>query len=180
MVTENRKTILLIPSNFDFKEIDKSEAMENWFVLYTKAKNEHKVTEGLEAIGITAFCPMVVEIHQWSDRKKKVKVPLIPNYVFVQLPERERDIVFSVPGIVRYLFWLGKPAIVYNREIETLQEWLQNDTMCVKVQNLKPGDHFTITDGQFKGKEGIVNEVTNNRLQLILSGLGIKITLQKK
>ncbi|MBP8793976.1 MAG: UpxY family transcription antiterminator [Lutibacter sp.] len=153
--------------------------MEDWFVLCTKPKNEKKVLGELISLGIKAYCPMVLERRQWSDRVKKVIVPLIPSYVFVKLPEQERDIVFRVPGIVRYLFWLGKPATVYDKEIEALKAFITDDTMDVTVQSLKPGDSYTISDGYFKGKEGVINEVTNNRLQLIINGLGIKITLKK-
>ena len=153
--------------------------MEDWFVLCTKQKKEKKVLGELISLGIKAYCPMVLERRQWSDRVKKVIVPLIPSYVFVKLPEQERDIVFRVPGIVRYLFWLGKPATVYDKEIEALKAFITDDTMDVTVQSLKPGDSYTISDGYFKGKEGVINEVTNNRLQLIINGLGIKITLKK-
>ncbi|WP_111710070.1 UpxY family transcription antiterminator [Lutibacter citreus] len=154
--------------------------MEDWYVLYTKPKKEKRVAEELSNIGIKAYCPMIVETRQWSDRKKKVTVPLIPSYVFVQLPEVERSKAFSVQGIVRYMYWLGKPAIVYNREITEIQKWIKNETMDFKLQNLSPGDKYTIKEGHFKNLEGIVNEVNGNRVQIILKGLGLKITMQKK
>jgi transcriptional antiterminator RfaH len=84
----------------------------NWLVLYTKPKNEVKVAERLAAAGITVYCPLVTSLRQWSDRKKKVTLPLFSSYVFVQLAEVQRAAVFEVPGVVRYLFWLGKPAVV--------------------------------------------------------------------
>jgi hypothetical protein len=49
-----------------------------WFALYTKPRNEKKVTETLAALGIEVYCPLVTTIKQWSDRKKKVESPLIP------------------------------------------------------------------------------------------------------
>ena len=80
-------------------------------------------------------------------------------------------------GTVRYLFWLGKPAIIRNSEIETLQNWLQGELIDVQQEKLEPGDIYTLKKGQFEGQKGIVNEVSNNRLQLILVELGMKITL---
>ena len=56
-----------------------------WYVLYTKPRQEKKVADGLIAIGIAAYCPLVTTIKQWSDRKKKVEVPLINSYVFVNI-----------------------------------------------------------------------------------------------
>ena len=65
-----------------------------WYVVYTKSKQEKKVAEGLKKLGIEAYCPLVTVMKQWSDRKKKVEVPLINSYVFVNIDERQRDDVF--------------------------------------------------------------------------------------
>ncbi len=88
-----------------------------WFVLYVKPQNEIKVGKALTALGIEVFCPTKKEVRQWSDRKKTVEVPLFKSYVFVKLEAQNRNQVFSVPGVVRYLFWLGKPAVVRDEEI---------------------------------------------------------------
>ena len=152
----------------------------SWFVLYIKSQNEKKAAAQLAQLGITVYCPLVTQIRQWSDRKKKIETPLIPSYIFVKLEEKERELVFEVPGVVRYLFWLGKPAVVRDEEIETLQEWLKNDELDTRVVGLQPGDKMAISKGPFKGKEGIVQEVSKNRVQLILLELGMKITLTKQ
>jgi transcription antitermination factor NusG len=60
-------------------------------------------------------------VRQWSDRKKKVVVPLFNSYVFVQVADSDRSLVFQSVGAVRYLFWLGKPAIVRDEEIGTIK-----------------------------------------------------------
>ena len=101
----------------------------NWFVIYTKSRQEKKVALELEKMGITVYCPMINQIRQWSDRKKKVEVPLISSYVFVQLKERDRETVFEVPGIVRYVYWLEKPAIVRDEEIAVMKTWLSTQTV---------------------------------------------------
>ena len=92
-----------------------------WFAIYTRPKNEKKVTESLEKMGVEVFCPMITQVKQWSDRKKKVKVPLINSYVFVNIEEKDRNVVFQVSGVVRYLFWLGKPAVIKEYDIEVLK-----------------------------------------------------------
>ncbi len=150
--------------------------MVQWFVLYTKPRSEKKVADRLKKIGLIVYCPMISEIRKWSDRKKKVETPLIPSYVFVQLDTNQRDLVFQVSGVVRYLFWLGKPATVKNEEINTLQEWIQGTTK-IKIEGLRTGDLMEIKEGPFKGQEGFVKEIGENRLQLLLKGTGLKITL---
>ena len=108
-----------------------------WNVIYTKARNEKKVASQLEKSGFEVYCPIVTQIKQWSDRKKKVETPLIPSYVFVNVEEKNRDDVFEVHGVVRYLFWLGKPAIVKNEEILALQEGLKETLLSVEIANIK-------------------------------------------
>lgn len=151
-----------------------------WFALYTEPRHEKKVYEKLSKIGIEVYCPLITQIKQWSDRKKKVEVPLIPSYVFVNLEESERNNVFQVSGIVRYLYWLGKPAIVKDKEIALLRKWLLETTVTTfEVKGIEIGDNYKIDSGPFIGKEGIVSKVDKNYLELVLEELGFKIILNK-
>ncbi|MDD3723323.1 MAG: UpxY family transcription antiterminator [Lutibacter sp.] len=152
----------------------------NWYVIYTKPKWEKKVADQLEKTGIEVYCPMVTQIKQWSDRKKKVETPLIPSYVFVNIEEKNRNNVFAISGVVRYLFWLGKPAIVREIEILALKESLKGILSSVEISEYKTGDTISIPEGPFKGKEGIIKQVGKNRLQLVLKELGMLITLTKE
>ena len=116
----------------------------DWKVLYVKPRNEKKVATLLENLGVTVYCPLVTEVRQWSDRKKKVQVPLLNSYVFVQIEEKERELVFQVPGVVRYLFWLQKPAIVRDSEIQLMKDWLTGENVKAEVEQLQPGDKMKI------------------------------------
>ena len=151
-----------------------------WFAIYTRPKNEKKVAEQLFKLGIDVYCPMVSQIKQWSDRKKKVESPLISSYVFVNLEEKERNKVFEVPGIVRYLYWLGKPAIIQDNEIASLKESLKGILTSVEVEGIQPGDSLTITNGPFQGKEGIVSQLEKNKIRLVLKELGVLITISRE
>ncbi|NHM06465.1 UpxY family transcription antiterminator [Flavobacterium sp. CYK-4] len=151
-----------------------------WYVIYTKPRNEKKVAERLKLAGITAFCPMINMVKQWSDRKKKVQVPLLNSYVFVQLEEKNREAVFQISGVVRYLFWLGKPAVVREDEIDALKNGLKDTMASFEVKDIKVGDLLPIPSGPFQGKEGIIKQINKNSLQLVLTELGVLITLHKE
>ena len=136
----------------------------SWYVLYTKPRTEKRVAESLEQMGVEVYCPLITEIKQWKDRKKKLKTPLFKSYVFIKLEEKNRNRVFDVPGVVRYLFWLGKPAIVRNEEIEVIQEWLDGEKVDdAKVDHLNQGDKISIKNGVFKDHEAIIREVGNRK-----------------
>ncbi len=151
-----------------------------WFAIYTRPKNEKKVVEGLEKIGVEVYCPMITQVKQWSDRKKKVETPLINSYVFVNLEENNRNIVFDVPGVVRYLFWLGKPAIIQEQDIQVLKDSLKGIIASIEIKGMQPGDVITIPTGPFQGKEGIISQVVKNKIRLVLKELGVLITISKE
>ena len=150
-----------------------------WFVLYTKHNFELRVAEGIIAIGIQAYCPTFTQIKQYSDRKKKVQKPLLPSYVLVQLSEQDRPKVFAIPGVVRYLFWLGKPAVVREEEIELLRNNLKGVFDDVKISKLSIGKEYTIPSGPLKGQKGTVLDVLKNKLRLELPSLGLFVTLTR-
>ena len=150
-----------------------------WYVIYTKSRNEKKVAELLQKNGVEVFCPLVKLKKNWSDRKKIVETPLFNSYVFVNVSEKDRNVVFNVPGVIRYLFWLKKPAIVKDSEIESLKAVL-NDTMdSFSIENYQIGDTVKISEGVFKGLDGVIEKQSNNKLHVILENVGIKITLQR-
>jgi transcriptional antiterminator RfaH len=115
-----------------------SNISKNWFVLFTKPRNELKVTERLRSIGIEGYAPCKIEVRQWSDRKKKILVPLLPSMVLVSLQDKQVDVVFEVPGVVRYLFEHGKRAKVSNEEVLAMKSYLEN-TYTTKKE-LEVGD----------------------------------------
>jgi transcription antitermination factor NusG len=153
---------------------------KKWFVVYTRPQQELKVAEQLSAIGIKNYCPTVTLVKQYSDRKKKVHKPLLSSYVMVQLVEKERQKVFACCGIVRYLFFLGKPAIVPASDIILMQDHLNGVYNNIKVTTLHVGDSHTITEGPFSGVSGKVVQTDNTKVKLELASLGMRITLKKQ
>lgn len=148
-----------------------------WYVIYTKPQFEIRVSKALNSIGIKAYCPTYNKIVQYSDRKKKVEKPLLPSYVLVHISESDRQKVFNISGIVRYVFWLGKPAEVRDQEIEIMKSSLSGIIQSISVKQLKKGMNYRIPDGPFKGNEGTVVDNAKNKLKLELVGLGILVTL---
>jgi transcription antitermination factor NusG len=148
-----------------------------WYVLYTKPRNEKKTALLLEAKNIEVYCPLQESIKQWSDRKKKVIEPLFRSYVFVHLQdyEKEQVTVLTTPGAVRFLWWLGKPGIVRQEEIESIRQFL-NDYKGAKISvNIKPGDDVTITEGPLSQQTGKLIQLRNNKAILSLTSLGWNI-----
>ena len=148
----------------------------NWFVVYTKPRFEKKVEERLLLLGIEAYCPVRKEIRFWSDRKKKVDVPVLPSMVLVKLEEKKVNDVFNVNGVVRYMFWLGKRAIVREKEIDILKNYLKgNKLINQEITRYNPGDRINVEG--FNNEDGVVEKISNNTAWVFLENLGYTIKL---
>ena len=152
--------------------------MKNWFVLYTKPKQELRVVDELSKIGIYSYCPTVKMMKQYSDRKKKIEKPLIPSYIMVYIEESKRKSVFSIPGIVRYLFWLGKPAIVHENEINIMKKHLEGVYSSISISKLIIGQLYKISEGPLAGNTGKIVEMKKNKVKLELASLGMIVVLK--
>jgi transcriptional antiterminator RfaH len=153
----------------------------NWYVVYTKPKWEKKVAERLNQIGVVCYCPLITKVSQWSDRKKVIEVPLFNSYIFVQIEEKDRNQIFQVAGAVRYLFWLGKPAVVKDLEIESIRNWLSlPEEFEITLDQWKPGDKIILESGPFVSQSAIIQEVKKNHYILLLESLGCVLKVNKK
>jgi transcription antitermination factor NusG len=158
------------------------ETIQNskWHVLYTKPRHEIKALERLAQKGFEVYCPMKTTLKQWSDRKKKVSVPLLPSYIFIKITEKKRATPLTDPSVLNYIFWLGKPAIVRDSEIDTLKGIILKDKVQeFEIIKLKTGDKIEIKKGMIKSKNAIIKTVSNNYVTAELIELGMTIVLKK-
>jgi transcriptional antiterminator RfaH len=155
-----------------------SSDTDAWYVLCTKPRNEKKVAERLTGAGYSVYCPLHLVSRQWSDRIKIIEEPLFKGYIFIQLEDHKRDEVFCFPGVVRYLFWLRRPARVRDAEIKTIQKWLEEYAHeDIDISDILPGDYLRITSGPFTGEQAVLLNKTNKKAVVQLKELGIQLSL---
>ncbi len=154
----------------------------NWYVLYTKSRYEKAVADKLALLGLEVYCPLLRRKKLWSDRWKWVEEPLFRSYCFVNLEDKHRDRVFTIPGVVRYVCHCGKPAIIRAKEMNLLKSWLmQYDHDSIEASNLNAYDRIRIRSGALIDKEAEVLESKGNYALLFLEdiGLQVKVDLRK-
>jgi transcriptional antiterminator RfaH len=153
--------------------------MINWYAIYTKPRKEQKVAQQLEGLGFVVYLPLKVEVRQWSDRKKKVITPMFTSYVFIQIEESKRSDIFIIDGILNYVFWLGKPAVIRSQEIELMRTEIDKPNNEVFVTRLEPGEQILLKDGIFKGQEAFIEHISNRKAHLFLPSLGMKLIISR-
>jgi transcription antitermination factor NusG len=149
----------------------------NWYAVYTKPRWEKKVAERLLEKGIEHYCPLNKVTRQWSDRKKIILEPVFKGYVFVKPKAENKWELRKIPGILNFVFWLGRPAQIKEQEIITIKRFL-NEFSNVEVgkQNLVANAAVRITQGVLMNYEGMVIEVFGNRAVVKINSLDIQLS----
>ena len=80
----------------------------NWYVIHTKPRSEKRVEEQLLSMGINAYCPTRNEIRLWSDRKKRIQVPVLPSMVLVNFDEKDIVSKYNFKPEKTKFFIIGK------------------------------------------------------------------------
>jgi transcription antitermination factor NusG len=144
----------------------------SWFVLYTSARAEKRVEERLVQMGVECYLPIHKVKRIWSDRVKVVEVPLFSSYIFVNCTEHKIRELLLVYGVSRIVFYLGRPAVVRDVEIEAIREFL---VLAENREIITNGDEVDIIAGPFETHSGKVIEVNQKWAKLYLEELGAKI-----
>src|SRR4051812_47800423 len=106
---------------------------KKWLVVYVRPRWEKKADQLLQEQGIESFCPVTTVQSQWADRKKMVNKPLFNGYVFVRIDDRELTKVRYTMGVMNFVYFMGKPAVIRDIEIEQLRQVIKtyNDVRVV-------------------------------------------------
>jgi transcription antitermination factor NusG len=146
---------------------------EKWYAVYTRPRWEKKVAEILTRRKIENYCPINKVVRQWSDRKKMVHEPLFTSYVFVRISEKELIPLKQTDGVINLVYWLGKPAVIRDAEIEMIKRFL-SDYNNVKLEktHVSVNDTIRILGGPLMEQEGQVLSVGKKSVRILLPSLG--------
>ncbi len=144
-----------------------------WYAVYTRPRWEKKVANLLHQGGFESYCPLNKVRRKWSDRIKLVEEPLFKSYVFVKVDEAGRTGVRMTDGVINFVYWDGKPAIVKDKEIEAIRLFLEEheNVSLVKIE-LKPNERVRVVAGPLMDAEGKVLEVKNKVAKVAIDSLG--------
>lgn len=146
---------------------------KKWYAVYTRPRWEKKVAENLVRKKVECYCPINKVIRQWSDRKKIVHEPLFTSYVFVRVEETELSMLRETHGVINLVYWLGKPAVIRDIEIEIIRRFL-NEHFNIQLQKtpISINDRVRILGGPLMEMEGQVLSLKNKTVKVALPSLG--------
>lgn len=85
---------------------------------------------------------------------KIVDIPLFPSYIFVKCAEADLYKLLRIPGVSRIVYYNGKPAIVREKELDSIRTFLEE----AANHPLMEGEEAEIVCGVMKhvsGKSGV-------------------------
>lgn len=138
-----------------------------WYALYTRHQHEKIAAGSLLSRGVEVFLPLCEEIRAWSDRRKKLSVPLFPCYVFVRSRLNRRHDILATPGVHDFVSFGRNPAAIPQAEMEHLR----NAARLARIEPhpfLRYGDWVRVKVGPFQGVEGYLVR-RKNQARLVLS-----------
>jgi transcription antitermination factor NusG len=123
--------------------------------------------------GVERYCPLNKVRRKWSDRMKVVEEPLFKSYVFVKVNDEDRTDVRMTPGIINFVYWEGRPAVIKEKEITAIKKFLDEyENVEVKPLEVKVNQRVKITTGPLMDQEGQVLEVINKKAKVAIDSLG--------
>ena len=137
---------------------DREAHLKYWIAVLVQMNTEQKVSTYLDKLGITNYVPTQTEMHQWSDRKKKIEIIVIPMVVFVWVDKTIEKNLRTYSFIYKFISYPGRKeaAVIPNEQIEKLKFMLKNADSIVEVSDAvyEIGEEVEILRGPLKGLSG--------------------------
>ena len=144
-----------------------------WLAVYTRPRWEKKVNQLLAERGIERYCPLNKVSRKWSDRIKVIEEPLFKSYVFVKVNDDDRTHVRMTPGIINFVYWQGKPAVIKEKEINSIKRFLDEyESVEVRPIDLELNQRVKIISGPLMDHEGKLMQLKNKIAKVAIDSLG--------
>jgi transcription antitermination factor NusG len=146
---------------------------KNWYAVYTKPGLETKVVEALTKRKFQNYCPLNMFQKQPSGQKKITYEPLFASYVFVRAEDNQLVELKSIGGIINFIYWLNKPAVIENEEINTINKFLNDyENVQLRKTNVKVNGMVSILDNSQLDFDGNTTITNSEILTVTLPSLG--------
>lgn len=154
-----------------------SEKTFFWYAVKTRPRWEKKIAQILDTKGIVNYCPLNKVVKQWSDRKKIILEPIFKGYVFIQIEEQKKWDVKGIDGILNYVYWLGKPAIIREAEINIIKKFLNEfSEVTIEEMGLRVNQKVRVRQGVLMNYEGVLLELSGNKAYVRIESMGLQLS----
>ena len=141
---------------------------KSWYAIYVRSRHEKSVHAELQQKGIESSLPLTIVTRQWSDRRKKVEVPLFRGYVFVKIDiKNEKLPVLTTTGVVKFVTFNNVTVPIPEDQMYWLQQMIASDLLLSQEQDFPVGTEIDVMFGPLKGLRGRVKQ-KNSETRLVV------------
>lgn len=174
MIANKNENKEVLPANVTGRSVAFSK---RWLVAIVSIHHEKKTSERLTKMGIENFLPIQQEVHQWSDRQKKIDHVLLPMMIFVHVDFQEQKETLTLSSVTRYMVLRGEsiPAVIPEEQMDRFKFMLDysGETVCMSTSPLSPGEKVRVIKGPLAGLEGeLINVNGKSKVAVRLNMLG--------
>ncbi len=145
-----------------------SEISKSWYAIYVRSRHEKCVYDELQQKNIETSLPLMTVTRQWSDRKKKVEVPLFRGYVFVKIALKgEKIFVLTTTGVVKFITFCNKTVSIPEEQMFWLQQMIDSELLLTQENDFPVGIEVDVMFGPLKGLRGRVKR-KNSKTRLVV------------
>ena len=151
-------------------------------MIYVRSRHEKNVYSALLDKGIDASLPMMTVVREWSDRKKKVQLPLFRGYVFVNIDVNIDNLnVLQTAGVVKFIGIRNKPSRIPDEQIHWMHMLVAESDTVRAEKEIPVGQRVRVMIGPFKGIKGVVRRVgSRSRLVVLIESIMKAISIDIK
>ena len=152
---------------------------DSWYAIWTRSRHEQVVRQQLERKAVEAFLPTIPRWSRWKDRKKKIDWPLFPGYCFARFPSDASLDILKCTGVVNIVSFEGKPALIPNREIESIRLLVTSELQYDPCPLIHEGMMVEVVHGALKGVVGrLIRKGAHARLVLSVDLIGQAVSVE--
>ena len=147
-----------------------------WYVVHTKVRQEQTACENLARQGYAVYFPKIRQLKRSRGRQQAHQEPLFPRYLFVQPAAATQSIapVRSTLGVSTLVRFGQEPAVMRAETLHTIHEFeaRRNAASDEAISPFQPGVRIHIADGPLAGMEGLISDVSHERIIVLMQLLG--------
>jgi len=154
---------------------------KKWYAVYVKSRHEKSVYQELQRKGIKSSLPLMTQFRQWSDRKKKLEVPLFRGYVFVRINiSKDKMNVLQTDGVVKFVTFCNKTVSIPSDQMYWMDQILMSELELDREQEIPIGVEVDVLFGTLKGLKGLVKQNNSKTkfvvwVEAIMQGVSVEI-----
>jgi transcription termination/antitermination protein NusG len=127
-----------------------------WYAIQTRSRHEKRVRDQLTAKAITAFLPLWQKQSRWTDRVKRIELPLFQGYLFGYFTFQQKFAVLTTVGVTRLVSFNGEPVPVPEEQIEAVRTLVTSQLRYDPHPYLVEGMRVRVIHGPLAEVEGLL------------------------